>query len=234
MKQNKWDISQRSVALIAGITLLIMTVVAGFAYGYVFEGILVPDNATETSKKLKDLAMLFRLGIVGWVVIFIADVLVAWALYIFLKKVNQSLSLLVAWLRLMYTAVLGVAILNLVLVLQFPATGQTSDLVLGFMNAFHSIWSIGLIVFGGHLILLGYLVWNANYVPKVWSVLLTIAGVCYMGTSVAQVLMGDYQLYKAAIDRVVSLPMIAGELGLAIWLVIKGGKQVKQPAIVTG
>jgi hypothetical protein len=42
---------------------------------------------------------------------------VAWALYIFLKPINNNLSLLGAWLRLTYATILGIAILNLIFVL---------------------------------------------------------------------------------------------------------------------
>ncbi|ERI07372.1 hypothetical protein HMPREF0083_04554 [Aneurinibacillus aneurinilyticus ATCC 12856] len=90
----------------------------------------------------------------------IADILVTWAFYVFLKPINKSLSLLGAWLRLTYTTILGIAILNLIFVLLLPRhtnylssfnIEQIQALMMLFFEAFEFIWSIGLIIFGGHL-----------------------------------------------------------------------------------
>ncbi|CAF3683496.1 unnamed protein product [Rotaria sp. Silwood1] len=39
-------ISQRKAALVAGWSILIMAILAGFAYGFVLQGLIVPDNTT--------------------------------------------------------------------------------------------------------------------------------------------------------------------------------------------
>ncbi len=48
--------------------------------------------------------------------------MIAWALYILLKPVNENLSLLTAWFRLVYTVIALVALNNLVTVFQLLDT----------------------------------------------------------------------------------------------------------------
>ena len=52
--------------------------------------------------------------------------------------------------------------------------------VLLFLNAFYDVWAIGLIVFGFHIFILGYLVFKSNYIPRVLGVLLIVAGLSYL------------------------------------------------------
>jgi len=164
--------------------------------------------------------------------VLICDVLAAWALHVFLKQVNENLSLLTAWLRLVYSAILGIALLNFVFVLLLLndanylsvfETSQLNALVTFFLNAFNSIWSIGLVVFGCHLYVLGYLVFKSGYVPKIFGSLLIIASLCYITSNFANLLLPNYEKYKATVELFISLPMIVGELGFGLWLLFKGG-----------
>ena len=54
----------------------------------------------------------------AFLVVFVADIVVAWALYILFKAVSQEISLLTAWFRLVYTAFLGVGVIFFFVVLQ--------------------------------------------------------------------------------------------------------------------
>ena len=111
------DISLRKAALVAGWGLLIMTIFAVFAIYFVFQNLIVPGEATTTANNIMASEMLFRIGICSILIVLICDVVVAWALYVLLKQVSKSLSLLTAWLRLVYAAMLGIALLNLVIIL---------------------------------------------------------------------------------------------------------------------
>ena len=227
------DVSQRQAALVAGISLILMAVSAGFAYGFVFNSLVVPGDAAATTANLAASEALFRAGIFGWLFILILDVVVAWALYVFLRAANQSLSLLTAWLRLSYAALLGAGLLSLVIVLLLAGSAdylsvfdadQVSALVVLFLDAFEGIWGIGLVVFGCHLLLLGYLVLQADYVPGILGILLIIAAAGYLIVSLAELLLPTYATYTAMLELVFTVPMIIGELGFGVWLLIKGGK----------
>ncbi len=220
------DISLRKAALVAGWGLLIMTIFAVFAIYFVFQNLIVPGDATTTANNIMASEMLFRIGICSILIVLICDVVVAWALYVFLKQVNKSLSLLAAWLRLVYAAMLGIGLLNLVIVLillsgaNYLAVFETDQLhaqVLLFLNAFNDVWALGLIVFGFHLVTLGYLVFKSNYIPKVLGVLLILAGFSYLIDYFGKFLFPNF-------DVPISMVLGWGELIFMFWLLFKGGK----------
>lgn len=230
------DVSLRQAAIVAGSALLIMVIAAGFAVGFVLESLTVSGDAAATANNIKASEMLFRTGIFSFLIILICDVLATWGFYVFLKPANESLSLLTAWLRLIYTAILGTALLNLVIVLLLLSkadylavfeTDQVNALVLLFLNAFNSIWSIGLVIFGCHLLLLGYLVFKSGYIPKILGILLVLAALGYLITDLGNLLLPNHENYIATIEQVFIAPMIVGELGFGLWLLIKGGKPPK-------
>jgi len=92
------------------------------------------------------------------------------------------------------------------------------------VEAFQQTWSVGLVIFGIHLVLLGYLAFRSGFVPKIWGILLVIAGLCYLFSHGLPLLWPGYSTIKTTVEGILMLPMIVGELGFAIWLVAKGGK----------
>lgn len=230
MENQALNISARTAALIAGCSLLLMAIVAGFSVGYVHNSLVVQDNALATINNLTQSTGLFRAEVAGWVVIFLSDIIVAWALYLFLKKVSQSISLLAAWLRIAYTAILGAAIANLIGI--FSLLGYkielkgaiATQLIMVHLSSFESMWSLGLIIFGFHILVLGYLVYKANYIPNVWGILLVLAGVGYFFVHSSKLLQFTYGNHLKTIELIFSIPMALSEVGLAIWLLIRGGK----------
>jgi hypothetical protein len=186
----------------------------------------VSGDAVATANNIMASEMLFRTGICSLIIVLICDVVVAWALYVFLKHVNKSLSLLTAWLRLVYAAILGIALLNLVIVLillsgaNYLAVFEADQLhaqVLLFLNAFNDVWALGLIVFGFHLVTLGYLVFKSDYIPSVLGVLLILAGFSYLIDYFSKFLFPNF-------DVLISMVLGWGELIFMFWLLFKGGK----------
>ncbi|MDA1760946.1 DUF4386 domain-containing protein [Bacillus cereus] len=218
--------TERKYPLFAGTSLLVMAFIAFFSYGFVHGNLVVQGDASATLHNIQTSNALFKAEIFGWIIIFITDILAAWALYFFLKPIHASISLLAAWLRLMYTAILGVAIFNLILALLLSkntiATPEAYTML--FLNAFEYIWSVGLIIFGLHLFALGYVVFLSKQIPKFISILLFIAAIGYMLIHVMNTMFPQYDTMISIIQVLFQLPMIAGELGLAIWLLLKGGK----------
>jgi hypothetical protein len=92
----------------------------------------------------------------------ILDIVVAWALYILLVPANKNLSALAAWLRVIYGGIFIFAISKLYMALQVITTDGAQAMT--FLKAFRSIWDNGLIIFGFHLLVLGYLAFKSGYV----------------------------------------------------------------------
>lgn len=217
--------SIRKTALIAAFAILTMAFAAFFSLGVALDPLIAKDNINLTISNIKAAELLFRFGILGWIIIFICDLVAAWSLHLFFKSSNQNLSLITAWFRLIYTAILGISISHLILVAAqintAPLSGQSIGLAL---ERFRQIWSFGLIIFGFHLLGLGYLVLKFQTIPKVLGILLILAAFGYIINNVANLLILNYEVYQAIIEMIFMLPMILGELGLAVWLLLKGGK----------
>jgi hypothetical protein len=226
-KQNQLNrVGPRQAALIAGISLLLMALVAGFSFGYVHSSLVAPGDAESTLKNLQASTGLFRAEIFGWAFILILDVIVAWALYLFFKKYSRSLSLLTGWLRVIYAAVLGIAIGQLIAVLPLldGSLAQAGQQVMQRLSAFDRIWSMGLILFGAHLIVLGYLALRSRYVHFIFGILLLFAGACYCFLNAGRQLLPGYGDQLADLKSMLALPMALGELAFAVWLIVRGGR----------
>jgi hypothetical protein len=221
---NTNKMSLRTAALLAGIGLLIMVIAAPFAELFVYPKLVVPGNAVETTKNIMANETLFTAAIFGYLITFICDLLVAWALYVLLKPVDENLSLLTAWMRLVYTVIALVALLNLVTVLRLINTSDYLTLfqpeqfyaqVMLSIHAFRSNWYFGLIFFGIHLGFLGYLVIRSKYIPNILGVLLIIAGLGYLLTNLKPFLFPNVNLDFAEYT-------FYGELIFMLWLLIRG------------
>ncbi|MGE6344662.1 DUF4386 domain-containing protein [Bacillus mycoides] len=218
--------TERNFALFAGTSLLIMAFTAFFSYGFVHGNLVVPSNASTTLHNIQTSSSLFKAEIFGWIIIFITDIIASWALYFFLKPIHTSLSLLATCLRLMYTAILIIAIFNLifVLLLSKSTVANSEAYTMLFLEAFEYIWSVGLIIFGLHLLTLGYVTFQSKNIPKTISILLLIAAIGYIIINVMNTMFSQYDAIISILNVVFQLPMIAGELGFSIWLLLRGGK----------
>ncbi|MDQ0199307.1 DUF4386 domain-containing protein [Neobacillus ginsengisoli] len=81
--------SERKYALSAGTALMVMTLAALFSYGLVLGRLVVEGDASATFHNIKSSIALFNAGIMGWLIILICDIVVAWSFYIFLKPLNK-------------------------------------------------------------------------------------------------------------------------------------------------
>jgi hypothetical protein len=211
-----------------------MAVLAGFSFGYVFSNLFVNDNATATAANIRVSEGLFRAGIFGFVLVLVLDIVGAWSLYYVLQPVSKSVSMLAAWLRLVYAAVFSVAFLNLILVTQLTSnapylvrlgTEQLTAHIMLFVNGFQAMWSLSLIVFAFHLLLVGYLVINSGFMPKWLGFLAMFAGLCYLVNDSANLLFAEYAVLKPRVEQFISAPMALGEIALGVWLLLRGGKE---------
>jgi hypothetical protein len=223
----------RRLALITGTALMIMTLAAAFSYGFAHESLLVPGDADATLQNLISRNPLLKAEILGWIIILACDIIVAWSCYVFLKPVSKSLSLLGAWLRLMYSAILGVAIMNLLWVQLLStdtdtrssfAPNQLGEQAILHLEAFESIWSVGLILFGGHLLILGLLACRSKIVPLWIGILLLTASLGYVLIHLFNLFLAEYEGIGRVLNAIFILPMTAGELGFGLWMLFRGGK----------
>jgi len=218
------DITQQQAARIAGFGLLLM-----FISGLIANGPEVPMNLDEITAQNSTL----RMNMVGDVLMIVFDVVAALGLYVLLKPVNRSISLLAAWFRLMHVAIYGAVLLNLLLIVFLYSNADglsifSPDEVQAhaqlFVNMYEFGFLTGLVFFGFHFLILGYLIIKSEYLPKILGILLLIASVGYLINSFSAFLMPDYEEFKPIIQKVVFIPAIVAELSLCLWLLIRAKK----------
>lgn len=217
-------ISLSSAALIAGIGLLVMAIAAPFAELYVLPKLIVPYMTQQTADNIQAHETLFTAAIYAYFITFICDLIVAWALYILLKPVNEHLSLLTALFRWVYTLIAIMALMNLITALQLITTpkyltifdkDQLYAQAMISIRAFKNHWYFGISLFAIHLFLLGYMVIKSTYIPKIQGVLLIITGTGYLLNSIK-----PYFFPSISVDF--ALYTFFGELIFMLWLLIKG------------
>lgn len=154
-------ITLRQAAVIAGIAyLLFPTTYAEFK---LYPALVVSGNVAQTIHNIQGNGTEFGVLILCYLINYILDIVIAWALYVLLVPVNQALSLLTALFRLMYTAMGLVGVLQLAMVFRLihghfatmfePAQVQAQVELL--IESFRYGWAFSLAVFGIHLLLLG-------------------------------------------------------------------------------
>ena len=225
------DLSQPQAARVAGFGILIIALLALFANFFVLERLIVPEDAASTAEKIMVSEGLFRAGIASLAIVVVLDVVVALALYVFLRPVNASLALLAAWFRVAFATIFGIALLGLVLGVELlgdaaylTAFGpdQLHAQVMVFLDAFSYGWLIGLVFFAFHFLAIGYLILKSDYVPRILGALLILASLGYLIDSFANFLLSNYADYETVFLVIVAVPAIIAELSLAFWLLLRG------------
>lgn len=212
---------QRLTAIMTGYSLILMAVIAGFSIGYAFPKFYDDNQLEITHNNVSGNLQLYLSMLIGIVLIIILDILVSWTIYQFFKNDNKKIAIISFYLRIIYAAIFGVATYFL-----FANLGQLSnnELLNNNFNSYETIWTLGLIVFGFHLLAVGILMKIHRNIPKVLWILTIIAGISYVVVHILKLLLPQLSEFTTTLSTVLTLPMALGELGLAIWLIIKGGK----------
>jgi hypothetical protein len=206
------SLSVRRASIVAGIGYLLLSILAGFGNYGVLAHLVTTGNAIKTANAITASKGLFVLGIGSLAAVAVLDVIVALALMKIFTPVSKRLSRLAAGLRIVYAGVFALAIYQLVGVLH--VLGNANQALQG-VSAFNNIWNGGLMLFGLHLLLLGYMAYKSGYVPKWLGILIAVAGLGYFFDSVASV-------FSLVLTTKIASITFLGEVALILWLLIKG------------
>jgi hypothetical protein len=213
----------RRVARIAGASYLFMFVLAIAANFVVLQGLVVEGDPLATTANIADSPGLMRAGILAFLLIVLLDITLAWALKVVFRSVNRDMSIVMAWFRLAYGVMLGVALVFLVQAVALATTvapdvetqaAQTMQAI----DAFQTTWTLGLSLFGVHLVLLGVLVARSRFAPRLLGYVLAFAGLAYVADTVARLALADYSTVSGPFLALVAVPSMVGEGWLGIWL----------------
>lgn len=227
MTQRSIDRGQRMAAKLAGFLYLLTTVTACFAELYVRGRLIAWSDVAQTAKNIAASERLWRVGIVSDLLMYVAVVTLAWALYVVLAPINRNMALLAAFLRLAENVILAVITLNLFTAMLFAGdigylqafdTNQQQALARLSLSAWAAGWKIGIGFCGLGSAVFSYVWWQSRYIPRAlaaWGIfsslvlaLVTLAMLVFPGL--------------AALGLSYMAPMGVYEVGLGLWLLVKG------------
>lgn len=220
------QISLGKPALIAGLGVLLMAFTVPIVEFYILPKLIDYKNSTQTARNIWESQRLFSSAIFIHFMTVICDLVITWALYLFLRPAHRSLALLVSWFRLVYTAFNISALLHLVQIFaimrlsdisDFSVQNAKADDILLHVQTFHLQWRFGLVFFGVYLCALAFLTWRATYIPKFIGVSLAIAGLGYLIEDLKP-------FFYPKFDTGFLWFTFFGELVFMIWLLLKGSR----------
>ncbi|MFB6343311.1 DUF4386 domain-containing protein [Saccharicrinis sp. FJH62] len=223
-------LSVKKNARIAGILYLIIIIAGLFSEMFVRSSIVVPGDALTTAQNILNHSVLYRVGFVSDLIMIMSDVAVALLFYLLLKPVSKGLSLLAAFFRLGQATVLGLNLLNYYMPLLIFGDNtylssfsgdQLSSLALLFINAHSYGYLISGVFFGISCIIVGSLMYNAEYFPKWLGILIIAAGISYLVDCFVNFLGPEFSNVSEILVVTIA---VAAELTLCLYLLVKGIK----------
>ncbi|MGY1709144.1 DUF4386 domain-containing protein [Geodermatophilus sp. SYSU D00758] len=219
------ELSPQRLARLTGVLYLLL-VGLGMAGPLTLEALLVPGDAAGTAAAVAGSATAFTLSIGAWVAVVAVDVAISLTLYLLLARFGRGLAMAAAAFRLLYSATVAALLVELftahrLLVLPGGAVADPGAAQRGLdaLQTFSDGFLVALVFFGGHLVLLGAALQRSGYVPRVLCWFVAAAGAGYVVDSLASLLVDSY---GGAAAVVALTPTLIGEVGLALWFLIRG------------
>jgi hypothetical protein len=215
--------SPRSLARMAGACQLLEALTATFGAVIVVGRLTVTGDAAATAANILGHEHLYWWGFASAILSVIINVAWIFLMYELLKIVNRRISILATLVMLMGCAMMAVTALFYIaplIVLQGGGslsaltTAQLQALAATFLRLHAYAFDIHTVFFGVWCVLTGYLIFKAEFLPRVLGILLIVSGLAWM-------------LYLSPPFAVRLFPFIAaasalGEIPLELWLIVVG------------
>jgi len=221
-------ISNKNLARIAGFCYLIVIATGLFSEVFVRQALRASNDAMATAHNIQTNEMLFRWGFVADLINFVVGLPAILIIYFLFKRTNKLLLQLAVAFVIIQTAIIAVNLLNQISPLLILSNDtylktfqpdQLATLSLLSLNVQTQGYAIGLVFFGFYCLIVGYVIYKSNFLPKIFGILYAITGLCYLVNSFTMFLSKGFEnplfLYLA-------IPIFIGELSFCLWLLIKG------------
>ena len=213
--------NQRQIAITTGLLLIIMAIIAVFSIGYAYTEFDKPEQFEFLKDNILQNRGLYYSMLVGILMIIILDFIVAYTLYKYFEDDHKKTALASGIIRAAYTVIFGVA--TYYLTKNLNTNELTNQIVRFNFQQFQTIWNGGLVIFGFHILFIGFLMKRHMKIPQILYYITWIAGISYVIVSLLKLGNPNSEMVRILVV-ILALPMTIGELGLAVWLLIKGGK----------
>jgi len=229
MGMNNQNMSLKRTARIAGFLYLAIAVTGAFGIIYTPSVLIVSDDVSLTARNIVANEFLFRLGIYSGLICQTVFVFLAVVLYKLFENVSMHLSRTLFALIIVSVPISILIIFNqflTLLLLKEPYMAnfeqiQKDSLAMAGMKMYMNGNVIIGIFWGLWLIPFGQLVIKSNFIPKFLGVLLIVGGISYLIDATTFILFPKFQ---DKTNMLVSIFSSVAELGMVLWLTIKGVK----------
>jgi hypothetical protein len=222
------DESQRKAARVVGFTYLLTDATAIFAEFFVRSRLIMYNNAAKTAANIMASERLFRLGVATELITFATVVVLIVALYVTLKPVNRSLALLAVFWRLVEASICVVMTLSSLDVLGLLSRAgylrafeadRLQALTMLSIGAHDNAYNVAMIFFGLGSTLFGYLWLKSRYIPRALAAWGVFSSLLVVVCTLAFVIFPNL---ADILGTGFYVPILVFELGLGLWLLIKG------------
>ena len=212
--------------------LLYLGTIAGgiFAEVVVRGSLIVRGDATATAAAIIGQQAFFRTSMLGDLAMLACYVGVTTLFYDLFATVSRRVSLMAAAFSVTGIAILAsaafftLAALHMLAAPPFLAAAidasQREAMALFFLKLHGDGYVLSLVFFGIYCLMIGWLAWRSDFLPRIVGALMLLAGGCYLLKSVADL---AAPTLAAALPSSVMIPTLVGEAALALWLLAFGG-----------
>ena len=223
------NISLKKTARLAGLLYFILAITGFYGLMYVSLKTIVKGNAVATANKIISNEFLFRTGIVAQLISVTTFLFLALVLYRLFKQVDAHKARLLVALVAVQVPIVYILetcrFTSLMIlkgeILKTIAPEQSPDFAMLLLKIYgYGIMTLEMF-FGLWLIPFGQLVYKSKFIPRLFGILLLIAGAGYLIDSLTSMLFPGYRSYTMPVAFTFSG---IGELSMILWLLIKGIK----------
>ncbi|HSZ86640.1 MAG TPA: DUF4386 domain-containing protein [Puia sp.] len=230
------DITYKSLkrfSRISGLLYLIIIGVGLFAEVFVREAMSASHNSLTIANKIQASEMFYRLGFVADLINFICGLPVILFFWILFRPSHKYIITLAIFFVIISNAVFATNLLNqlhpLLIYgnanyLQAFQPNQLAVLSTMALRVQSQGYAIGLVFFGFYCIIIGYLIFKTNFIPKLLGILYALAGLSYIINSFTMFLSHDF---ANPLFPYILLPAFIGEFSVCMWLLIMGIREHK-------
>lgn len=210
----------------SGIAYILIFISGFYANFAILESLIDLNNNEQTTLNIINSPIQFKQGLIGFLVMLISDVFLIWSLFKITEPTNKTLSYIASLFRGIHALFFAIALIKLFKVYSITFESKNSvelqTTVIDLLAKFDNLWTIGLLFFGAHLLVLGFLALKANYIPAIIGALLILAASGYSIDGFAKLYFDRYNDYQSYFETIVISTGVIGELSFTIWLLVKG------------
>jgi hypothetical protein len=212
----------RKNARLTGLLYLVSIIVAGTAPVQILPRLIDPDDPAATAANITDSEWMLNVAVAGDLITLVCEIPLVVLFYLLFRRVDARLAMFLAVFRLAFTGMVVTNVGNLTEPLRlfsdepYLATLPADDraaLALISLQAYEDGFTLALLFFAVHILLLGILLHKAGY-PKL-GIWLGFGSLCYFGYSI-----GNLAVPGAEVPLIVVAPVAFAELALVVLLLL--------------